>query len=134
MTSPAGKTYWFSEIYSHSDFLELGVELDPEMQRSISSFETLAQIALLFVTARFFSSSSRAYLLKSLSDNTGAESGSNKLWSMTYPLSIFLERLCLLSAMLGMEMTLITSQVPTTSLQTISADGTRSDSHHIISN
>ena len=41
--------------------------------------------------------------LKSLSDNSGAESGSNKLWSMTYPLSIFLERMCLLSATLGME-------------------------------
>ena len=41
--------------------------------------------------------------LKSLSDNSGAESGSNKLWSMTYPLSIFLERMCLLPAMLGME-------------------------------
>ena len=41
--------------------------------------------------------------LKGLSDNSGAESGSNKLWSMTYPLSIFLERMCLLSAMLWME-------------------------------
>jgi hypothetical protein len=41
--------------------------------------------------------------LKSLSDNSGAESGSNKLWSMTYPLAIFLERMCLISAMLGME-------------------------------
>ena len=41
--------------------------------------------------------------LRSLSDNSGAESGSNNLWSMTYPLSIFLERMCLLSAMLGME-------------------------------
>ena len=56
VTSVTGKSYWFSEIYSHSDFKDLGVELDPEMQRSISSFETLAQIALLFVTARFFSS------------------------------------------------------------------------------
>ena len=103
VTSPTGQTYWFSEIYSHSDFNDLGVELDPEMQRSISSFETLAQIALLFVTARFFPAHRMPICLKSLSDNTGAESGSNKLWSMTYPLSIFLERLCLLSAMLGME-------------------------------
>jgi hypothetical protein len=103
VTSVTGKSYWFSEIYSHSDFKDLGVELDPEMQRSISSFETLAQIALLFVTARFFPAHRMPICLKSLSDNTGAESGSNKLWSMTYPLSIFLERLCLLSAMLGME-------------------------------
>ena len=78
------------------------VNLEPEMQRSISSFETLAQIALLFVTARFFPSHRVPICLKSLSDS-GAESGSNKLWNMTYPLSIFLERMCLLSAMLGIE-------------------------------
>ena len=41
--------------------------------------------------------------LKSLSDNTGAESGSNKMWSMTLPLALFLEQLCLLSAALGIE-------------------------------
>ena len=73
------------------------------MQRSISAFETLAQIALLFGTSKFFPAHRMPICLKSLSDNSGAESGSNKLWSMTYPLSIFLERMCLLSAMLGME-------------------------------
>ena len=73
------------------------------MQRSISAFETLAQIALLFVTARFFPAHRMPICLKSLSDNSGAESGSNKLWSMAYPLSIFLERMCLLSATLGIE-------------------------------
>ena len=101
--SDAGQTYWFSEIYSHSDFAKLNIELESEMQRSISSFETLAQIALLFVTARFFPAHRMPICLKSLSDNSGAESGSNKLWSMTYPLAIFLERMCLISAMLGME-------------------------------
>ena len=101
--SATGQIYWFSEIYSHSDFTQLGIELDAEMQRSISAFETLAQIALLFVTSKFFPAHRMPICLKSLSDNSGAESGSNKLWSMTYPLSIFLERMCLLSAMLGME-------------------------------
>ena len=101
--STAGQIYWFSEIYSHADFMHLDVELNPEMQRSISSFETLAQIALLFVTSKFFPAHRMPVCLKSLSDNSGAESGSNKLWSMTYPLSIFLEKMCLLSAMLGME-------------------------------
>ena len=101
--SDAGQIYWFSEIYSHEDFSKLNIELDSEMQRSIAAFETLAQIALLFVTARFFPAHRMPICLRSLSDNSGAEAGSNKLWSMTYPLSIFLERLCLLSAMLGME-------------------------------
>jgi hypothetical protein len=101
--SAMGQVYWFSEIYSHSEFTQLDIELDAEMQRSISAFETLAQIALLFVTSKFFPAHRMPICLKSLSDNSGAESGSNKLWSMTYPLSIFLERMCLLSAMLGME-------------------------------
>jgi len=101
--STDGTIYWFSEIYSHSEFAALDVELDQDMQRSISAFETLAQIALLFVTARFFPAHRMPICLKSLSDNSGAESGSNKLWSMAYPLSIFLERMCLLSATLGIE-------------------------------
>ncbi|CAK9065532.1 unnamed protein product [Durusdinium trenchii] len=41
--------------------------------------------------------------LKSLSDNTGAEASSNKLFSMNRPLCYFLERLCLLSAQTNME-------------------------------
>ena len=52
--SDADQIFWFSEIYSHSDFSRLDIELDPEIQKSIAAFETLAQIALLFVTARFF--------------------------------------------------------------------------------
>ena len=103
LKSPTGQIYWFSENYPHADFSALDVDLDSDMQRSISSFETLAQIALLFVTARFFPAHRMPICLKTLSDNTGAESGSNKLWSMSYPLSIFLERMCLLSAILGME-------------------------------
>ena len=41
--------------------------------------------------------------MKTLSDNTGAESGSNRLWSMSYPLCVFLEKHCLLSGSTGME-------------------------------
>ena len=87
--SAGGQVYWFSEIYSHSDFMQLDVELNAEMQRSILAFETLAQIALLFVTSKFFPAHRMPICLKSLSDNSGAESASNKLWSMTYPLFNF---------------------------------------------
>ena len=65
-----GQSYWFSEIYNHSDFQTLGIDLDPKMQKSISSFESLAQIALLYVTARFFPAHRMPICLKSLSDNT----------------------------------------------------------------
>ena len=37
------------------------------------------------------------------SDNSAAESGSNKLWSTTEPLATFLEQLCLASVSLGIE-------------------------------
>ena len=43
-----------SGILFHSDFAQLNINLNSEMQRSISSFETLAEIALLYVTARVF--------------------------------------------------------------------------------
>ena len=41
--------------------------------------------------------------IKTLSDNTGAEASSNKMFSMSKPVCYFLERLCLLSAQTNME-------------------------------
>ena len=64
VTSSTGISYWFSEVYSHSQFAALDVELEQDMQKSIAAFETLAQIALLYVTSRFFSSTSHANLLE----------------------------------------------------------------------
>lgn len=46
--------FYGSEIYSHSDYARLDIDSDSELQRSISSFEVRAQIALLYVAARFF--------------------------------------------------------------------------------
>ena len=82
---------WFSQKYSVSDFEQLGLTISQDLQKHITSFEALAQIA------RF------PICLRTLSDNSGAESGSNKLWSMSYPLCVFLEKLCLLSGATGME-------------------------------
>ena len=101
--SPNNRVIWFSEIYSHEDFSKLQVQLSEDMQRSISAFETLAQMAILFTAAKFFPAHRVPICLKSLSDNSGAESGSNKLWSMTLPLALFLEKLCLLSVSSGIE-------------------------------
>ena len=53
---------------------------------------------------------------RTLSDNTGAESGSNKLW--THPLCVFLEKLCLLSVISEMEKTFRIFLVPRTLKQT----------------
>ena len=85
---------------------------------AITSFEALAQIGLLFLAAHSFPAQRFPICLRTLSDNTGAESGSNKLWSMTYPLCVFLEKLCLLSAVSGMEIDV--SHIP--GAQNIEAD------------
>ena len=87
-----------------ADFERLGLQLGEDLQRYITSFETLAQIGLLFVAAHSYPAHRFPICLRTLSDNTGAESGSNKLWSMTYPLCVFLEKLCLVSAVTGMEL------------------------------
>ena len=49
-----GVQFWFSEKFSHADFDTLSIHLDPNMQCSIASFETLAQIALVWLVATSF--------------------------------------------------------------------------------
>ena len=50
----SGVQFWFSKKFSHADFDTLSIHLDPNMQRSIASFETLAQIALVWLVATSF--------------------------------------------------------------------------------
>ena len=88
---------------SHEDFNAIKLDLKPDLQKSITCLETLAQIALLLVTSNFFPSPRPPICLKALSDNTGAESSGNKLFTMSRPLCFFVEKLCLLSATTGME-------------------------------
>lgn len=109
---------WFSEQFTLSDFEQLGLKLSEDLQRHITCFETLAQIGLLFLASRTFPAHRFPICLRTLSDNTGAESGSNKLWSMSYPLCVFLEKLCLLSVTSGMEIDV--SHIP--GAQNIEAD------------
>ena len=97
----SGTQFWFSEKKSHEDFKNLNVHLDPNMQRSIASFETLAQIALVWLVAKSFPGFRFPICLKSLSDNTGAESVSNKLFTTTHPL---VEILTCLASTTGIEL------------------------------
>ena len=102
--SPNGDTHWFSERYTLQDFIALNVELDKDLQKSITSMETLAQIAIMWISCRIHPGHRIPITLPSFSDNTGAESGSNRLFSTKTPQCWFLEKLCLLSTMSGMEM------------------------------
>ena len=72
------------------------------MQCSIASFETLAQIALVWLVATSFPGFRFPICLKSLSD-TGAESVSNKLFT-THPLCLFVEILTCLASTTGIEL------------------------------
>ena len=74
------------------------------MQKSISAFETLAQIGLVWLAASFFPGFRIPICLKSLSDNTRAESVSNKMFTTTKPLCFFVEILAALATKTGIEL------------------------------
>ena len=76
------------------------------MQKCIASFETLAQIAILYIFSRSSPGFRFPLRIPSLTDNSGTEAGGNKLFSTTSPLNHFLERLALLCAISGMELDL----------------------------
>ena len=75
-----GDCRWFSEKYSHADFLELHIDLDPDRQKAITCMETLAQLGILHLAARHFHATRMPIKLASWSDNTGAEASTNKLF------------------------------------------------------
>ena len=93
-----GDIRWFSEQWTSADFLQLDIPVSSDMQKDISSYETLAQIALLFSLCHLLPAQRFALTLKSISDNTSAEAGSNSMFTTKAPLCFFLERLCLLCA------------------------------------
>jgi len=93
-----GDLRWFSEKWIASDFHQLEIPVSSDMQKDISSYETLAQICLLYSLCSLLPSQRFALTLKSVSDNTAAESTSNSLFTTKAPLCFFVEKLCLLSS------------------------------------
>ena len=45
--SPTGVTHWFSERFNRHHYVDLEIDLETDLQKSITSMETLAQIAIL---------------------------------------------------------------------------------------
>ena len=89
---------WFRQSFRHSDFVSLGIDVQAEMQREISCYEALAQAALILAASSLLPCCNIPIRLKSLSDNSGAESGINKCWTTSRPLAYFLERISLVAA------------------------------------
>ena len=96
--------FWFSERFVKQDFTTLQIPLEDDLQKIISGLELLAQIAIVSTVARTFPGHRVPIRISSFSDNTGAESGSNKLFTMKHPQCLFVEKLCLLSATFSMEL------------------------------
>ena len=89
--------YWFSERFTKTDFDSQKIPIASDLQRNITCFETLAQMALLFLVSRSFPGFRLPLRVQTLSDNTGAEAGSNKLFTTSFPQRLFVEKLCLLA-------------------------------------
>ena len=73
------------------------------LQKDISSLETLAQIALIFMTTRFQPGFRIPIRIPTLSDNSAAESVSNSLFTTTMPLALFTEKLSILISSTGID-------------------------------
>ena len=98
------RCFWFSERLFKQDVTDLRIPIEDDLQEIISALELLAQMAIVFVVSRTFPGHRVPIKIHSFSDNTGAESGSNKLFTMKYPQCLFVEKLCLLSATFSMEL------------------------------
>ena len=103
---PNGATIWFSSRFDHNDFINLQIPVTSEMQKFIACFETLAQMAILLIFSRNSPGFRFPLRIPSLTDNSGTESGGNKLFTTTFPMNLFLEKLTNLCTISGMELDL----------------------------
>ena len=85
-------------------YINFKIDLDSDLQKSITCMETLAQLGILHVAARHFHATRMQIQLSSWSDNTGAEGSTSKLFCTSKPLCCFVEKLCMFSALSGIEM------------------------------
>ena len=103
---PNHTTVWFSCRFEYSDFAALNIPVTSEMQKFIACFETLAQMAIMLIFSRNSPGFRFPLRIPSLTDNSGTESGGNKLFSTTFPMNLFLEKLTVLCTISGMELDL----------------------------
>ena len=110
VSSPSLGQIWFSESFSVSDFEEAGIPFGSDLAKEIASCEALAQAGLILGLSALAPCCRVPLCLPSLCDNTGAESGLNKMFSTKHPLGLVLEHIALLASIL--RITLDVSHVP----------------------
>ena len=86
------------------DLAVLGLPLQRPAHRDITCYETLAQLGLILCLRSVVVSTRWVVRLRTLSDSIGTEAGINKLYSSHFPLSAFLEKLCMLACLTGIEL------------------------------
>ncbi|CAE7498620.1 unnamed protein product [Symbiodinium natans] len=101
---PSRQISWFSQSWRVSDLSSLGVPLQVPAHQDITCYETLAQLGLILCLHSVVPLARWTVRLRTLSDNTGAEAGINKLYSSAFPLSVFLKRLSMLACLTGIEL------------------------------
>ena len=70
----------FVEPLQCRKWCKLAIDLEMDLQKSITSMETLAQIAVLWVACHTYPGRRIPITFPSFPDNTGAESGSNRFF------------------------------------------------------
>ncbi|CAE7244381.1 unnamed protein product [Symbiodinium sp. CCMP2592] len=98
---PGGRLLWFAHRYTVKDFLDLGLPMQADANLDISSYETLAQCFVLLAFWKAHGSGRLALTLPALSDNSGAESVCNKLYTSKVPLNLFVRKLSMWSSITG---------------------------------
>ena len=98
---PSGQCRWFRLQLCYAYFQALHMHAD--LQKDISSLETLAQIAPIFLLTRFQPGMRIPIKIPTLSDNSAAESVSNSLFTTSMPLALFVEKLNLLISSTGVD-------------------------------
>ena len=82
---------WFSEQWDMTEVRKHWPQLTKNAQAYIACFETLAQLALAMTAVARMRTKHFRFVLPAASDNTSAESGVNRLFTTTEPLSHFLQ-------------------------------------------
>ena len=131
---PNGQCSWFSLPMCFQDFKNLQIPMHDDLQKDIGCLETLAQLALVFVVTKFCPGARIPIRIPMLSDNTTAESLTNKLFSTQLPIALFLEKLSLLISSSNLEVDV--SHIPGKSNDLADAlsrwDGNDNPPHHFL--
>ena len=90
-----GQIHWFHIAITVDDLRSLGLEVESDLQKHISFLEALAQYGLLSCFVRKQHHLKFNLILPALSDNTGAESRVNSLFSTKRLMSQLMERISL---------------------------------------